>query len=155
MARHLHFATFALLLLPCAAGLAAQAEVLATLAPNEQMVKQGTAPRFVVKIRAGSGPLRVMKFAQRNDLRHAYARVTVTHGGQPVSVARVISDPGPTAEGDYVVLPAGQEVTFAHDGMPFLLSRLPLGTYEATVKLRPDWRSAAVFSNSVTFQVVP
>jgi hypothetical protein len=154
MGNRLVSATAALLLLPCAAVLATGTRALVTLSLDEQTVKHGDPPRFVVQIQAVSRPLRVLKFAARDDLKHAYVRVIVTRSGSPVDVPRVISDPGPTSDSDYIDLRPGQEMSFAHDGMPLVLSSLPAGDYLAQVKVWPDWRSEPVLSNSVAFRVV-
>jgi len=154
MGNRLLFAAAVLLLLRCSAVLATGTGALVTLSPDEQTVKQGTPPRFVVQIEAASGPLRVLKFGARDDLKHAYARVMLTRSGSPVEVPRVISDPGPTSDSDYVDLRPGQKMTFVHDGMPLVLSRLPPGDYSARVKVWPDWRSDPVLSNRVAFRVV-
>lgn len=53
------------------------------------------------------------------------------------NIPQMISDPGPTSETDYIELKAGRELLFEHDGKPQDLSRLPPGTYTASVKLRP------------------
>jgi len=97
--------------------------------------------------------MRVMKFAARTDLRDTYARLFVTHNGAPVDVPRLISDPGPTSESDYLELSPGKEFTFTHNGSPFALSKLPPGDYVAIVKLQPDWSLEAVESNAVSFHV--
>ena len=124
MGNRLLSAATVLLLLPCAAALATGTRALVTLSPDEQTVKQGDSPRFVVQIEAVAGPLRVLKFGARDDLKHSYARVMLTRSGSPVEVPRVISDPGPTNDSDYVDLRPGQKISFVHDGMPLVLSKL-------------------------------
>jgi hypothetical protein len=124
------------------------------LAPPQQTVNSGDTPRFVVTVRANAGEHRVMKFAERSDLRINYAELIVTAGGKQVQVPRVIADPGPTSDEDYVALGPGRSMTFEHDGQPYRLSALKPGSYSATVKLRADWRVAPVMSNVVSFTVV-
>jgi hypothetical protein len=131
---------------------ASGAEIQVTLAPRSQAVKGGETPRFIVTVESATGQ-RVMKFAERSDLRDHYAELIDTRDGKPVEVPRVISDPGPTNDSDYVQLSPGQRVTFEHDGMPYILSRLPPASYSAVVKLRIDWQSEGVVSNPVSFTV--
>jgi hypothetical protein len=140
-------------LLVISASAAESAEVTVQLSPAQQIVKRGNTPRFVVTVTATTSTLRVMKFAAREDLRDNYARLFVTHNGAPIDVPRLISDPGPTSESDYLELPPGKELTFTHNGSPFALSKLPPGDYVAVVKLQPDWSVEAVESNAVSFQV--
>lgn len=83
---------------------ASGAEIQVVLAPANQTVKRGEAPRFIVTVRAKASGQRIMKFAERVDLRHNYAQLIVTRNGKPVELSRIISDPGPTGVGDYVQL---------------------------------------------------
>ena len=133
--------------------LASGAEIEVTLAPLQQTVKRGETPRFAVTVKAIAAVPRIMKFADRQDLRDNYAELIVTRGGKRIEVPRAISDPGPTGENDYLRLGPGKSVKFEHDGQPYMLSALASGTYSATVKLRTDWGADAVMSNHVSFTV--
>jgi hypothetical protein len=146
------FAFFAALLISGALAADGQ-EVIVRLTPTNQVVKRGDTPSFVVTVVAKKSKVRVMKFGARGDLRDSYARLVVTHNGSPIEVPRLISDPGPTGESDYDELPLGKELSFTHDGLPFVLSKLPPGDYAAVVKLQPDWRAEAVTSNTASFRV--
>lgn len=129
-------------------------EVVVTLSPQQQIVKSGESPRFVVEVKAVGTAVRVMKFAAREDLRDNYARIRVTRSGKQIDVPIMISDPGPTSDSAYEVLMPDQRMSFEHRGTPFVLARLPLGDYSATVALQPDWKDPPVASNSVSFTVV-
>jgi hypothetical protein len=153
MGNRFRSATVGVLLLACSSVLATGSGVLVALSPDQQTVKQGDLPRFVVQIQAVSRPLRVLKFAARDDLRHSYARVIVTRSGNPVEVPHLISDPGPTSDSDYLDLHPGERMSFVHDGMPLVLSKLPPGNYSVRVRVWPDWRSEPVLSNSVSLRV--
>ena len=141
---------FAMLL---AAEVATAADIQVMLGPQHQTVKLGAPPQFVVTVSPITATQRIMKFAERSDLRHNYAELIVTANGKRVDVTRFISDPGPTSDGDYVQLNPSQRLEFKHDGMPYALTELPPGTYSAVVRLRADWRVEAVTSNTVSFAV--
>ncbi len=143
------------MLAPFVSTVASGAEIDVTLAPLTQTVKRGEGPRFEVTVKAISNGQRVMKFADRGDLRDNYAELVVTRDGGSVDVPRIISDPGPTSAGDYTELIPGQKMTFGHDGMPYILAKLRSGSYSAVVKLRADWGSVPVMSNRVSFTVGP
>lgn len=108
-----------------------------------------------MEVRAVRTPVRVVKFAVRNDLRDNYARIRVTRNGKDIDVPILISDPGPTSDSAYQLLAPAQRVSFEHRGTPFLLGKLPPGDYSATVALRPDWKDTPVTSNNVSFTVLP
>ena len=131
------------------------AEAVVTLSPQQQVVKNGESPRFVVEVRAVGTPVRIMKFAARSDLRDNYARIRVTRNGKEIDVPIMISDPGPTSDSAYELLKPGQRLSFEHRGTPFLLTKLPPGAYSATVAVQPDWKDTPVASNSVLFTVLP
>jgi len=146
----LNVTAFAMLL---AAGVATAADIQVMLGPQHQTVKLGARPQFVITVSPIATAQRILKFAERSDLRHNYAEVIVTASRKRVEVPRFISDPGPTSEGDYVQLNPGQRLEFKHDGMPYALTELPPGNYSAVVRLRADWRLEAVTSNTVSFAV--
>ena len=146
----LNVAAFAMLL---AVDVATAADIQVTLGPQRQTVKLGARPQFVVTVSPITTTQRIMKFAERSDLRHNYAELIVTENGKRVDVSRAISDPGPTSDGDYVQLNPGQRLEFKHDGMPYTLTELPPGNYSAVVRLRADWRLEAATSNTVSFVV--
>jgi hypothetical protein len=148
---YLKIVVFASTLLTLEIAMAAEIEV--TLGPQVQTVKLGARPRFVVTVSPVSTTQRIMKFAERSDLRHNYADLTVTQNGKRVEVSRIISDPGPTSDSDYIQLNPGQRLEFGHDGLPYILTELPPGKYSAVVVLRPDWRLEAATSNAVSFTV--
>ncbi len=129
--------------------------VVVTLSPQQQIVKSGESPRFVVEVRAVGTSVRIMKFAARGDLRDNYARIRVTRNGKEIDVPIVISDPGPTGDSAYELLMPDQRVSFEHRGTPFMLAKLPPGDYSAIVALQADWKDAPVASNSVLFTVLP
>jgi len=129
------------------------ADVAVTLAPPDQVVPRGTKPRFVVLVKVTETTQSVMNFAERQDLRDNYARLMVTRNGAPVDVPVIISDPGPTRASDYVELHPGESLVFEHEGLPLILSELPVGTYAAVIKLQRDWSISGVVSNAVSFRV--
>ena len=147
----LKIVVFASTLLTLEISMAAVIEV--TLGPQVQTVKLGARPQFIVTVSPITTAQRIMKFAERSDLRHNYAELTVTQNGKRVEVSRIISDPGPTSDIDYIQLNAGQRVEFGHDGLPYILTELPPGNYSAVVVVRPDWRLEAATSNTVSFTV--
>jgi hypothetical protein len=147
----LKFALFVPMLF--ASAFASGAEIQVRLSPPEQTVKRGVTPQFTVTITAISPGQRVMKFAERHDLRDNYAQLVVTRDGKQVEVPRMISDPGPTGPNDYVQLDRNEQATFRHSGEPYMLSELSPGIYSAVVYLRTDWRSETVISNSVSLTV--
>jgi hypothetical protein len=147
----LKIVVFASTLLTFELSIAAEIEV--TLGPQVQTVKLGTRPQFVVTVSPITTTQRIMKFAERSDLRHNYAELTVTQNGKRVEVPRIISDPGPTSDSDYIQLNPGQRLAFGHDGLPYILTELPPGNYSAVVVLRPDWRLEGATSNVVSFTV--
>jgi hypothetical protein len=124
------------------------------LEPLSQSVSVGQTPQFRVTVRAGSNLARVMKYGDREDLRHNYARLLVTQKGARVELVPYISDPGPTDAKDYVDLAPGASITFTHDGSPYPLRHLKQGSYSAYVLLQPDWSMEPIKSNIVGVKVV-
>ena len=151
--RLVNLAISALLLAPPSFTWAGEVKVL--LSPQRQVVKSGEPPRFVVEVMAIRSPVRIMKFAARDDLRDNYARIRVTQNGKQIDVPRAISDPGPTGDSAYELLLPNQRVSFEHRGTPFLLGRLPPGDYTAIVAVQADWKDTPVASNSAVFTVLP
>jgi len=135
-------------------GSASGGNLVVHLSPAEQHITQGSTPLFSITVVATSSAVKVMRFASRADLKDNYASLLVSQSGKKVEVPAIISDPGATLESDYFNLLPGHRMTFAHNGSPLMLSKLPVGTYSVKVKLFPDWRAQPVWSNSVSLHVV-
>jgi hypothetical protein len=70
-------------------------------------------------------------------LQHTYYELVITKDGKPVGVPRVISDPGPVSDADWLEIPPGGSKTFVLTNFPDQYEKLPPGVYEAHVDL---WR---------------
>jgi hypothetical protein len=127
--------------------------LVVTLSISDPVQKRGEVPQFIVTVKSTTESVRVLRFQDRSDLRVNYARLLITAGGKEVDVPRMIADPGPVDDMDFIELKKGEELRFEHDGSPRVLSQLPPGKYTAVVMLQPDWRAEAVKSNEVVFVV--
>jgi hypothetical protein len=106
---------------------------LATATP---MVKAGTRPQFSVLVANTSDrSIRVLdvRNGRRNDLQDAYFELFIVEGQQVVNLPRVISDPGPLADGDYAVLKPGEQIEVKPLSYTQAAERLPPGKYSAFI----------------------
>jgi len=70
-------------------------------------------------------------------LQHTYYNLVVTKNGEPVSVLRAISDPGPVSDADWIEVVPGGTRTFLLTSFPDAFDQLRPGAYEAHVEF---WR---------------
>ena len=136
----------------CSAGALAQL-VGITVTPDDQQVKRGETPSFEVLIRAAERARGVVE-AARIDLRDRLLRPRVSGPGEMDDIPLRLSELRPYGEGDYLVLEKGSSMSFSNDGAPLALGKLAPGKYTIVFRYKPDWSSAAVRSNAVTFRVV-
>jgi hypothetical protein len=67
-------------------------------------------------------------------LQDTYYDLEVTQEGKAVDMPRLISDPGPPVEQDFLELKPGEEITFQLSRFASLLEMLPPGAYQARVR---------------------
>jgi hypothetical protein len=104
----------------------------------EPHIRVGTAPRFRLTLKNVSDhSCRIINAEARVDLQHTYYNLEVTKNGEPVSVLRAISDPGPVSVGDSVEVVPGGTRTFLLTSFPDAFDQLRLGAYKAHVEF---WR---------------
>lgn len=88
----------------------------------------------------------MLKFKDRSDLKHNYARIRIKRNGNTVDdIPGMISDPGPTSESDYLQLMTGETYIFEHDGLPLDLTELRSGVY---IPLPSEWNQTGMRSPS-------
>jgi hypothetical protein len=112
-----------------------------SLEPVEKAVKRGTSPRFHLTIRnEGNNAEQVIDLCggRRADLQDTYYDLEVTQGGKTVDIPRIISDPGPIGEKDFVILKPGEVVTFELSRFATSLESLLPGKYQARVRFWQD-----------------
>lgn len=112
-------------------------------------IKRGESPTFKLTIRnVGDAPERIIDLTgkRRRDLQDTYYYLEVTQAGKLVDVPRIISDPGPVVEQDFVELKPGEQVTFDLTRFPSMFGWLPPGKYQGRVCFRQDpfapWENA-------------
>lgn len=111
------------------------------LEESEKSVKRGSVPNFQLTIKnTGNEAERVIDLRddRRADLQDTYYELEVTKGGNPVDVPRMISDPGPISDKDFVTLKSGETVTFDFSRFALALQSLPPGMYQARVRFWQD-----------------
>ncbi len=109
-----------------------------SLQASEPHIRVGTAPRFRFTLKNVSDhPCRIINAEARVDSQHTYYNLVVTKNGEPVSVPRAISDPGPVSDADWVEVVPGGTRTFLLTSFPDAFEELRPGAYEAHVDF---WR---------------
>jgi hypothetical protein len=104
-------------------------------------VKRGDVPAFRLTIRnGGDAPEHIIDLSagRRRILQDTYYDLMVMQGGNPVDMPRMISDPGPPIEQDFLELKPGEKVTFELTRFASGLGWLPPGKYQARVRFRQD-----------------
>jgi hypothetical protein len=92
----------------------------------------------------------------RGDLQDTYYDLVITNERKSISLPRAISDPGPIAESDFLILKPGKKATFEFSNYAVAVDRLSPGKYEAQIRFwqNPDKPSTtAVMSPAATFTV--
>jgi hypothetical protein len=111
-----------------------------SLEATSPTVKAGEIPTFRLTIRnEGASPERIIDLTggRRPDLQDSIYDLEVTQGGTAVDIPRVISDPGPIVENDFLELKPGGKVSFELTRFPSMLGMLAAGSYQARVRF---WR---------------
>src|SRR5438067_221014 len=93
-------------------------------------VKRGEAPTFKLTIRNdGDASERIIDLRGERGrvLQDTYYDLAVTQGGKLVDMPRMISDPGPPIEQDFLELKPGEKVTFELTRFASGLGWLPPG----------------------------
>src|SRR5262245_8199677 len=104
-------------------------------------VKRGDVPAFKLIIRNdGDAPERIIDLSagRRRDLQDTYYDLEVTRGGTFVDMPRMISDPGPVVEEDFLELKPGEEVSYELTSFASGLAWLVPGEYQARVRFWQD-----------------
>src|SRR4051812_21568371 len=99
-----------------------------SLEATSATVKMGEMPGFRLTVRNdGASPERVtdIRSGRRPGLQDSYYDLEVRQGGKMIDVPRIISDPGPLAEEDFLELGPGGEVTFALNRFASMFDLLP------------------------------
>jgi hypothetical protein len=113
-----------------------------SLETGAKAVKVGEVPSFKLTIRnAGDGPQRVIDLSggRRADLQDTYYDLEVTRDGRVlVDIPRMISDPGPIQEKDFLLLKPGEKATFELTRFAVGIQFLPPGEYQARIRFRQD-----------------
>jgi hypothetical protein len=124
----------------------------------EPHIRVGTVPRFRLSLKNVSDhSCRIINAEARADLQHTYYNLVVTKNGEPVSVLRAISDPGPVSDADWVEVVPGGTRTFLLTSFPDALDQLRPGAYEAHVEFwRDPFQSGTTkyASGKATFTVI-
>ena len=103
----------------------------------DPVVKRGTSPRYLIKIKNVSGkPVRVLNVTDRPDLQACYYRINVSSNGKRLSLPVGLACPGPfDPEHGYLSLPPGHSVSFFLKEFLVDLPELPRGSYRANVEI--------------------
>jgi hypothetical protein len=111
---------------------------LAIQIAGDHEITQGGVPTFQIFVRNnGVVPCKVLDVRKREDLKDNYAEMKILGpDDRPVEMPRMISDPGPIGEQDWVNLAPGQAIAFEHDGKPWGLNRLSAGRYKVQLRFR-------------------
>lgn len=114
-------------------------EFALALRPVASRIRAGTVPKFRLTLtNITRHACRVLNIERRVDLQHTYFDLIVTQGGKPIQVERVISDPGPVSDGDWLQIPRSTSKTFTLASFPQRYEKLAPGAYEAYVIFWPD-----------------
>ena len=142
-----------LALLACASTAFAQ-DVSVTISPPMQEIRQGSAPRFEIVVRANRH-VRMLDFGSRLDLRD---RLVKPRFVQTEDLSDTPTHPHPllpVADNDYVELEKGNSLAYESNGAPLDIAWLPPGEYVLQLRLYTDWAARFVESNKVRFRIVP
>jgi hypothetical protein len=118
-------------------------------------IPSGTAALLCLTIEnVGKGDERILK--PRGDLQDTYYDLVITKEGKTLSLPRVISDPGPITDADFLTLKAGKKTTFKFSRYAVDVLDLAPGKYEARIRFWHDPRKSytTVMSPVATFAVV-
>jgi hypothetical protein len=124
------------------------------VSPAMQDVKRGEAPRFIVTVRA-TGQARIADIVSRPDFRDRLVSPRISGTSAADDLAISLKELGPVGAADYLVLEPGNSFSFESDGSPRVLQSLTPGDYKLVLRYKPNWDSAAIQSNAVTFRVTP
>lgn len=142
-----------LALLACTPAAFAQ-DISVTIAPPMQEIRQGSAPRFEVVVRANRH-VRMLDFGSRLDLRDRLVKPRFVQAEDlsdtPVHPHELL----PVADSDYVELEKGNSLAYESDGAPLEIAWLPPGEYVLQLRVHTDWAARFVESNKVRFRIVP
>src|SRR5262245_52473832 len=143
---------------PKAANKVREQPISISLEAVDKAIKKGTVPKFRLTIRNdGTAPERVIDLRSRRwDLQDTYYQVEITQDGKAVSLPRVISDPAPISDKDFLALKPGEKVTFELTRFALALEKLPPGRYKVRVRFWQDPRQSSktsLFSPSAEFVV--
>lgn len=125
-------------------------------------VRAGEVPAFTLTVHNdGDRPERVLDLSggRRRDLQDTYYELEVWRAGRVLAdIPRMISDPGPVREDDFVVLGPGGKLELAFTRFAAGLQFLPPGEYRARIRFRqyplqPPARD--LFSPFAAFTVLP
>ena len=111
-----------------------------SLKAGAKAVKVGEVPKFTLTIHnEGDGPERVLDLSggRRRDLQDTYYDLEVSRDGRIlVDIPRIISDPGPVQEDDFLVLNPGEKVELEFTRFAVGLQFLPPGEYQSRIRFR-------------------
>jgi hypothetical protein len=111
-----------------------------SLVADVNVVNVGEVPKFTLTIHNdGDGPERVLDLSggRRSDLQDTYYDLEVARDGRVLGdIPRMISDPGPVRENDFVVLKPGEKLQVAFTRFAVGLQFLPPGEYQARIRFR-------------------
>ena len=111
-----------------------------SLKADVKAVKVGEVPKFTLTIHnEGDGPERVLDLSggRRRDLQDTYYDLEVSQDGRVlVDIPRMISDPGPVQENDFLDLKPGEKLELEFTRFAVGLQFLPPGEYQARIRFR-------------------
>jgi hypothetical protein len=111
-----------------------------SLKADVKAVKVGEVPKFTLTIHnEGDGPERVLDLSggRRSDLQDTYYDLEVSQDGRVlVDIPRMISDPAPVQENDFLVLKPSEKLELAFTRFAVGLQFLPPGEYQARIRFR-------------------
>jgi hypothetical protein len=136
---------FAALAVACLAAFASAVEIshgtrdfALALQPIDSRISVGRAPRFRLTLtNISDHACRILNIERRRDLQDTYYDLIVIKNGRSVDVPRIISDPGPISDADWLQVPRGGTKTFTLTNFAHSYDTLPPGAYEAYVRF---WR---------------
>jgi hypothetical protein len=111
-----------------------------SLKAEVKAVKVGEVPKFTLTIHnEGDGPERVLDLSggRRCDLQDTYYDLEVSRDGRVlVDIPRMISDPAPVQENDFLILKPGEKLELEFTRFAVGLQFLPPGEYQARIRFR-------------------
>jgi hypothetical protein len=132
-----------------------RSSLVLVLKANKESFAKGTVPSFRFTIENQSKMnLKVPKLSNdRQGLYWAFFSLRVYQNGKKVSLDHVISDPREVTDKDFMVLKAGEKVTYELKEFPEALDRLPTGEYTGVVRISA-WGGNNYSSQEVQFKIV-